>query len=318
MPDPTVNTSLRPIQDSAFGYDEARHLLLRAGFGGTPAQIRLLASWGPERAVDHLLDTSEIEVEAVTEDAFDKDIMRPPTPEEREAARRARQMQDEETLAQLQLRRQRSEREDRRQMVEIRKWWLVRLIESGRPLEEKMTLFWHGHFATSYRTIENSYHMYMQNQLFRAHALGNYGELLHDIIRDPAMLQYLNNDRNVASRPNENLAREIMELFSLGEGSYTEQDIKEGARALTGYTYSDDGFMFNNRVHDQGSKRILGRSGDMDGDDFCDAILAERACSEFMSWKLYDYFVRHLPEPSRVDAPTKSVLRQLAGTFRSS
>jgi uncharacterized protein (DUF1800 family) len=155
-----------------------------------------------------------------------------------------------------------------------------------------MTLFFHGHFATGYRTIEDSFHMYQQNQLFRKFATGNFAQLAHRIIRDPAMIKYLDNDENQKSKPNENLARELMELFTLGEGrGYTEDDIKAGALALTGYTFKDDTFYFNNNNHDTSTKNIMGKSGQFDGDGFLDVILARNECAEFMAGKLFRFFV---------------------------
>jgi uncharacterized protein (DUF1800 family) len=196
------------------------------------------------------------------------------------------------------------------------------MIETPRPLEEKLTLFWHGHFATNYRTIENSYHMFMQNQVFRANAAGNYGDLLHAIIKDPAMIAYLDNNDSRKGKPNENLAREIMELFSLGVGNYTEKDIKEGARALTGYTFEDDEFVFQARNHDTGDKRILGRSGNIKGEDFVDIILNQPACARFVTRKLYHYFLADVPPDERggdkeLDPAQRSVLRQMASTLSS-
>ena len=310
-------TSLKPIRDAAFGYDEARHLLLRAGFGGTPEQIQTLASWGPERAVDYLIDAEKVPTEAPRADAFGKDIMRPQTEEERRAYQEARRRQDETTLARLRRERQQRQRRDRQQMGQIQRWWLARLIETPRPLEEKMTLFWHGHFATSYRTIEDSYHMYTQNQLFRAGALGSYADLLYKIIRDPAMIEYLDNNDSRKNRPNENLAREIMELFSLGVGAYTEHDIKEGARALTGYTFRDDEFRFEERNHDDGVKQILGSSGRFNGEDFVGIILRQPACSLYMAAKLYDFFVLHLGATVDTDrSAADRVIREMAGVLR--
>lgn len=285
-----MSGSLSAIRSDAFGYDHARHLLWRAGFGGTPEQIEMLASWGPERAVDHLLNFESVPGEAASPGQFESGIIRPPTEEERRMAAAARRSGDEDTLARLRLRRQEAERADRRQMREIQRWWLRRMIETARPLEEKMTLFWHGHFATSFRTIEDSFHMYQQNLLFRRHAAGNYGELLFQIIRDPAMLAYLDNNNSRRGSPNENLARELMELFSLGVGNYTEQDIKEGARALTGFSFDDDEFVFRDAAHDPGPKRILGRSGNLGGDDFVAAILEQRACARFMCHRLHRFF----------------------------
>ncbi len=287
--------TLVPLEPEAFGEREARHLLWRAGFGGTPEQVRALAAKGLEAAVDHLLEYESVAFDWPRADAFDKDIMRPLTAEERRQARVARQNGNEDVVDMFRQRRMRAQREDRAQIRGMQTWWLTRMIETPRPLEEKMTLFWHGHFATGYRTIENSYHMFLQNQLFRSKAVGNFGELLFAIIRDPAMLRYLNNNASRKGEPNENLARELMELFSLGEGNYSENDIKEGARALTGYTYQDDTFFFNERNHDQGIKRILGVEGRLDGDGFVRAILARRQCAEFIAAKLYRFFCREIP-----------------------
>lgn len=291
----SVSATTRPLAADKFGFEQARHLLWRAGFGGTPEQIQTLASWGLKKSVEYLLNYESIPFDAVKEDKFDRNIMRPASAEEREMGAKARRSNDEDTIARLQARRQEAERADRRQMADAQRWWLKRMIETPRPLEEKMTLFWHGHFATSYRTIEDSHHMFTQNQLFRTHAVGDFREMLFAIIRDPAMIAYLDNNDSRKNKPNENLAREIMELFSLGVGNYTEQDIKEGARALTGYTYEDDEFVFQKNNHDDGKKTILGKSGTLDGDDFVKAILEQRACSKWIATKLYRYFVGDYP-----------------------
>jgi uncharacterized protein (DUF1800 family) len=309
--------SLRPLKPDEFDYWAAHHLLSRAGFGGTPGQVRALANLALDDAVSYIVDYAEIPYEPVEADRFDADIMHPPTEEERRAGRAARQSGDEVVLERLRRERQRRQRADRRQIREIQQWWLTRLIETPRPLEEKMTLFWHGHFATGYRTIEDSYHMYLQNQLFRANAAGSFRTLAHGIIHDPAMLRYLNNNQNRRARPNENLARELMELFTLGEGNaYGEQDIKEGARALTGYTYRDDEFVFRERMHDPRAKRILGQRGAFDGDDFVDIILAQRFTSEFICLKLYKFFVNDLPNGP--DKATQGFITKLARKFRES
>lgn len=298
-----------------FGEDQAHHLLGRAGFGGTPEQIRTLVGWGLEKSVDYLLEVDKIPFERVDEHLFDPTIMAPPSAEEQEMYRRARQRGDENALAQSRLARQQRQREDRVQVRGVQRWWLTRMIETPRPLEEKMTLFWHGHFATSYRTIENSYHIFRQNQLFRRHSLGNFGELMLQMIRDPAMLAYLDNNRSNRNNPNENLSRELMELFGLGVGNYTEQDIKEGARALTGYTFTGNEFVFNDRNHDRGAKIILGRKGNLDGDDFVMAILEQRAASRFMAWKLYRFFATDAPYAERERDPNDSkAIRDLTNT----
>lgn len=310
---------LRPIRDDEFGYNEARHLLWRAGFGGTPEQIQTLATWGPKKSVDHLLGFREVAYEDSAASAFDPDIMRPPTTAERQAYRQAAARGDEDAVARFRQRRQEAQRIDRRQLREMQRWWLTRMIETPRPLEEKMTLFWHGHFAASYRGVEDSYYMLMQNQMFRTHATGSFADLLHGIIRDPAMLKYLNNNQSTKAKPNENLARELMELFSLGEGQYTENDIKQGARALTGYTYNDNEFVFHQRQHDNGNKRILGFNGGLDGDGFVNAILSQPSCPRFIASKLYRFFCREIPLPSdQQDTTTRTVVREMASTLKQS
>lgn len=306
------------IAPEDFGFDEARHLLWRAGFGGTPEQIHTLAGWGPERSVDYLLNVESVPFDTVAADRFRQDIMRPPTAAERRAYRAAARAQDEESLARFRVMRQQAERADRLQIREVQEWWLTRMVETPRPLEEKMTLFWHGHFATSYRTVENSYHMFRQNQLFRENALGSYAKLMYEIIRDPAMLAFLDNNDSRKDRPNENLARELMELFSLGVGNYTEHDIKEGARALTGYTFEDNGFVFRSQDHDNGQKSLLGRTGSLNGDGFVSAILEQRATARFIARKLYRSFVADLPADKRDIPPdATSLIDAVAGTLRA-
>ena len=314
-----IPSSLDAIDALNFGPREANHLLLRAGFGGTPRQIETLAEWGPERAVDHLLNLDGITYDPPEPDAFDKNIMRPNTPAEQNEYQRARRQRDEDALARFRAERQNRQRADRRQMGDIQRWWLTRMIETPKPLEEKMTLFWHGLLATSYRTIENSYHMFQQNQLYRTHAVGSYADLLRAIIRDPAMLAYLDNNDSSKRRPNENLARELMELFSLGVGAYTERDIKEGARALTGYTFEDDRFVFKADNHDDGPKSILSLRGKLDGDGFVSAILAQPACARYIAARLYDFFARHITDGSTpIDRDLDRFLDRLAHSLRKS
>jgi uncharacterized protein (DUF1800 family) len=311
---------MSPIAPDDFGPEHARHLLWRAGFGGTPEQISTLVEWGPQRAVDHLLNYETIDFDAPAPDAFRDDIMRRPEAE-RAQLRAARLAQDEETLARIRLKQQQRERDDRRQMRQIQRWWLRRMIESPRPLEEKMILFWHGHFATAYRPVENSYHMYLQNLFFRRHAAGSFADLLYGIIRDPAMLAYLDQNTSRRRNPNENLARELLELFGLGLGNYTEQDIKEGARALTGHAFEGNEFIFREREHDPNPKRILGRSGLLKGEEFVTAILEQRACSVFICRKLYHFFCADIPDTAALErdlpADIRAAVADLASLLRS-
>jgi hypothetical protein len=293
-----MSRHLRSLRPHEFGQAQARHLLNRAGFGGPPSQVNELLRMGFDDAVDSLVDFHETPMLPVRADEFDKDIVRPANEEERAEVRRARERGDEIALDRFRREVQARQRADRRQMAAIQAWWLKRIIQTPRPLEEKLTLLWHGHFATNYRGTQDSYHMFMQNQLFRRHAAGSFADLCFGIIRDPAMLRYLNNDRNNRRAPNENLARELMELFTLGEGNvYTERDIREGARALTGYTFYDDDFVFRPRLHDEGEKTIFGRTGNFDGNDFVRLILMQPIVSEFICTKLYRYFVNDHPDP---------------------
>ena len=308
-----MGNPFQAISKKDFDYGAAQHLLNRAGFGGTPAQVRALVELGLERAVDYLVD---FEGERVSNEGVDfkSDILRAQTPEERETLRRARAMNDTETIARIERERQERQNADRAQIGAMKRWWLARMIETGRPLQEKLTLFWHGHFATGYRTIENSWHMLRQNGMLRSNCAGNFADLARGIISDPAMLKYLDNDENRKSSPNENLARELMELFTLGEGNvYTERDIKEGARALTGRTFQGNDYFFDRAQHDGGMKQILRRAGNFTGDDFVSIILEQPDCARFIALKLYRFFVSDAPTLSR---DGKETVERMAKSLR--
>ncbi len=312
-----LNTSVAALTDRDFGYAQAQHLLARAGFGGTPDEIRKLQSLGVEKAVASLVDFKQIDDAALPAGEFASDILRPMTADERTAYAQARRDNNEAALAEFQNERVRRENEDRKQMRELERWWLSRMIQTPRPLEEKLTLLWHGHFASNHRTVRDSYHMYMQNAMLRQHAAGNFADLASNIVRDPAMIRFLDNNANRRQRPNENLARELMELFTLGEGNYTENDIKEGARALTGYTFEDDAFVFDARQHDSGEKTILGQRGKYDGDGFVKLLLTRPACAEFVAFKLYRHFVADVPDFKLLSAPQGVVVKRLAEMLRA-
>ena len=310
-----VPNPLAALPNTDFGYWQAHRLLARSGFGGTPQTTRLLASRGLNDAINSIIDYTPWE--PPTADLFDKDIKRPWTPQEREELAQARKNGNEDTVERYRRVRQAYQRADRKQLVDIREWWFKRILATPNPFEEKMTLFWHGHFATGFRTIEDSWHMFAQNQMFRSQATGNFAELCTKIIHDPAMLKYLDSDQNNRGKPNENLARELMELFVLGEGNdYTEADIKEGARALTGYSFADDDFEFKDQQHDDGVKRILGKTGRFNGEDFLRIILSRTAASEFICHKFVRFFINDAPgEP---DETTKKVVQGLGKTLRRS
>ena len=266
------------MDPARFTYEHARHLLLRAGFGGTPEQVAELHAKGLEGAVRFLVDYEGIP------DSLPSHDVRPTARPDR--ATMADLSQDERRRRNNMARRQ-----DRQQFQQLRNWWMERMLRSPRPLEEKMTLLWHGHFTSGYQDVRNAYHMALQNELLRKNATGNFGELVREISRDPAMLEYLDNNRNNRRAPNENYARELMELFTLGVGNYTEMDIKEAARAFTGWTFArgTSQFRFVARNHDYGSKQFLGQTGNFDGDEIIRIILEQAAAPRHVAGKVLTY-----------------------------
>jgi uncharacterized protein (DUF1800 family) len=197
---------------------------------------------------------------------------------------------------------------------ELRGWWVYCMIHTGHPLREKMTLFWHNHFATSIAKVGRPTLMYVQNKLLRKHALGKCRPFLLEMSRDPAMIVWLDNNANVKGKPNENYAREIMELFSLGVGNYSERDIKEAARAFTGWhtNESGDAYAFNAKEHDDGRKTVLGQSGNWNGDDVVRILLEQPQAARFLVRKLYHYFLAETHDPPA------ALLEPLAESFRKS
>ena len=166
---------------------------------------------------------------------------------------------------------------------------LETMISSEAQLREKMTLFWHGHFACR---IQNSYFQQELLHVIRTHALGSFADMLKAVSKSPAMLQFLNNQQNRKSHPNENFAREVMELFTMGPGNYTENDVKEAARAFTGWAFNLQGeFIFRKNQHDTGSKTFLGTTGNYDGDDILNILLENTQTANHISKKIYRYFV---------------------------
>jgi len=195
---------------------------------------------------------------------------------------------------------------------QLRGWWLYGMLQGGHPLREKLTLFWHNHFATSLVKVQSSPLMFRQNCLLRAHALGRFGPFLQAISRDGAMLVWLDSNSNVKGKPNENYARELMELFSLGVGNYTEKDVREAARAFTGWRSDGAGFAFDARLHDSGSKTVLGQTGPWDGGDVVRIVLEQPATARFLVRKLYSFLV------SEKAAPPDCLLEPLCASFRKS
>ncbi|MEQ1827322.1 MAG: DUF1800 domain-containing protein [Pirellula sp.] len=190
--------------------------------------------------------------------------------------------------------------------------WVYRLLYTPNQLLEKTTVFWHGHFATGADKVNNARMMWNQNQLLRDHALGRFGELVHKISQDPAMLIYLDSAINRKAHPNENFARELMELFCLGEGNYTEADVLELARCFTGWEIKIDRFRENSYQHDSGMKTVLKQSGDFGGEDGVRIVLEQPSSERFLARKLYRFFISDEPEP------TDATLQPLSDAFRGS
>ncbi len=284
----SVITSAAPL-----GPDDARHLLNRAGFGASLAEVEIYSRLTRTQATERLLAGSG------------KVLPAPGWVDEPHAPPGRLRTLDAETRTRLQ-----AERIERG--IELREWWLRQMLVTPDPLRERMTLFWHNHFVSGMQKVQSPQLMYRQNVLLREHALGNFGALLHAVARDPAMLRYLDSAFNRKGRPNENFARELMELFTLGEGHYTEQDVKEVARAFTGWSLNPQTgrFVFRPAQHDDGPKTVLGRNGNFGGDEVLDILLDRPETAALIAGKLWREFVSPQPAPAEVS--------RIAGELRGS
>jgi uncharacterized protein (DUF1800 family) len=196
--------------------------------------------------------------------------------------------------------------------AEMRAWWLYVILRSPHPLLEQMTLFWHNHFATSQAKVNDVAAMLGQNQLLRRHALGKFGPLLHEISKDPAMMVWLDTGLNKKGKPNENYARELMELFTLGRGHYSERDIREAARAFTGWSIKDGKYLFVKNEHDAGPKSVFGKSDRFGGEGIVELCLDRPETARFLVVKLIRGFI------SDTLAPSPRLVEALANPFRDS
>jgi uncharacterized protein (DUF1800 family) len=317
----TWANDLSPIAGSDWSFDRAAHLLERAGFGGTPEEIARLAAMSPAEAVAALLDYESIANDHLT--PFDPSSVWDPSLRNFPPSRVAATELAEKTGAAMGVRvKPAGERRLqpvvdrffywlRATVLETRRlahWWADRMVATNRPLEEKMALFWHGHFATGEEKIRDYRKMEQQLALLHRLATGNFRELLIEIARGPAMLAYLDAAENVKGAPNENFAREVMELFTMGVGNYSEQDIREAARAFTGWIDEDLAFKVDPSKHDDGPKTFLGRTGNFDGVDILNIILEQKVAAEFIAGKTYRFFVREDLPPS-LQAQLANVLR---------
>jgi Protein of unknown function (DUF1800) len=291
--EPYVPTPVDP-----FDSIKAAHLLNRCGFGGTPEEVARVVELGPAAAATWLLDFPDARVSEAGEETPDLSELEG-YPRTFEARRRLFEGKSPAERQELQ---QKLQQVNRQAVAITADWWLKRMANGPYPFQEKLTLFWHGHFPTSARDERSAWLMWGQNETLRRHAAGNFGTFVKAISRDPAMLDYLNNQENRKGRPNENYARELMELFTLGVGNYTEQDIKEAARAFTGWGHDGEDYIFRPSLHDEGPKTFFGQQGTFDGDDVIDIILANPRCAAYIGSRLWNFFVQENPSPELCNA----------------
>jgi uncharacterized protein (DUF1800 family) len=255
------------------------HLLRRAGFGASPAELAQYQQLGLAGTVERLINYEHVDNSAL-----------------------------DQRLSQSNF--------DLTKRADIGRWWTTRMVYTARPLEEKMTLFWHGLLTSAISKVHFPQAMIAQNQFLRANALGQFPDILKGISRDPAMMIWLDTSSNKKGHPNENYARELMELFSLGVGNYTEQDVREGARAFTGWSLQGQpkqgnfSYIFRPLLHDDGEKTFLGQTGNFDGDDVVDIIVKQPASARFIANKLFSFFA--------YPHPTDDVLAPLVQTYVAS
>ena len=261
----------QPSRDDSWNETKAAHLCRRAGFGAPRHELQEVLELGPVGAIDRFLQVDS------GRDAEYNELF--------ETVRRG--------LIAFQ------------HPPNMQAWWLFRMQREPFPLREKMTLFWHGHFATSFRKVENMRLMHQQNETLRREALGDFRDLVLAVSRDPAMILWLDNQQNHKGHPNENFARELMELFTLGEGHYTEHDVQEAARAFTGWHQDEFRFVFNREAHDFGSKEFLGQRGNFNGDDVVDIVLQQPQAKRFLATKLLKFFVVPHPDDELIDEATQ-------------
>ncbi|MCH7224745.1 DUF1800 family protein [Haloferula sp. A504] len=295
--------------------EEAAHLVRRAGFGASPSEIREIHELGREAAVDSLLEPDEsladVELPEWAEPERVAEERREIAAKMRESRLEQRDMTPEERLEARQKMQREIRREQQQNLVSAGGWWFERMMRSRAPLREKMVIFLHDHFATSAQKVRQPVLMLQQNQLFREHAFGDFRALTHAIATDPAMMLYLDTQTSKKGKPNENFAREVMELFTLGQGNYTEQDIKEAARAFTGYQVNrlTGAVDHNKRQWDDGTKTVLGKTGKFDGPQVIDLIFEQDAAAAYLPSKLWQFFVE--------DEAPNAVVRDLAATFKA-
>ncbi len=302
---------LAPIAASDWSYDFAAHLLERAGFAGTPEEIEALAKMTPAQAVARLVRFEGIAKSDLT--PFDHSGIHDPGLEPFPPSRPAVTDLAKEKGEALGIKVKASGNRRLQPIVDeffywlrasvletnrVSYWWANRMLTSPRPLQEKMALFWHGHFAANEAKVRDYRKLLALLELFQKQGLGNFRNLTVAVAQEPAMLAFLDAGVNVKGASNENFAREIMELFTMGVGNYTEKDIREAARAFTGWNFVDTKFVVNKDQHDDGEKTFLGKTGRLDGVEVIDTIMQQPATADYIAGKIYRYFVREDLSPA--------------------
>lgn len=268
--------------------DKTAHLLRRFGLGASEAELEFYGKDGLTGAIDKLLDYEN------SDEGFGLAIER---------------FANDKGMVNIKA---------------VQAWWMLRLVATRRPLQEKMTVFWHDHFATSAAKVDSPIAMQKQNEIIRKNAVGSFYQLLSEVSKDPAMMFWLDNQYNVKGKPNENFAREVMELFTLGIGNYTEKDVQEAARAFTGWAYGvgrqgklrsnkpgrGARFTFDETRHDDGMKTVLGKTDAFDGDGILGLLCSQPRTAKYITEKIWEWFVYPKPEPDVID--------RMADTFRKS
>ncbi|MSO53686.1 MAG: DUF1800 domain-containing protein [Rhodospirillales bacterium] len=279
-------TLLGAVSAQAIDEPDARHLLLRTGFGASPEAVAALRPLDRRAAVARILDG--VRVEAATPPPVFVRGLRPDW--------QTHWKEPDETIKQTFNRARDAE------IVELKAWWYAEMITTPSPLTERMTLFWHNHFTSSMDKVRAPDLLHTQNALLRRHATGSFRDILHAVAKDPAMVKYLDNTQNKKGAAVENFARELLELFTLGEGHYGETDIREAARAFSGWQVDERTgvFRFNAREHDDGAKTVLGVKGPLKGEDVLDIILKQPRTAEFIAGKLVREFLSETPDAGLV------------------
>ncbi len=267
----------RPSKNAPWDVKRVGHLYRRSAFGATNAQLEQGLKDGPDKTIDRLLagGPGQEEFEKTTGDLA-------------------------ESIAKG------------NNGGQLRAWWLNRMLYSPHPLQEKITLFWHNHFATSNAKVQNARFMLGQYELMKRHALGSFEKMLQEMSKDPAMMVWLDTRGSKKGNANENYAREVMELFSLGVGNYTETDIREAARAFTGWDIQGNAAVYSADAHDDGEKKVLGQTGKFKGEDIVRICLEQPSCPKFIITKFFRFMV------SDTLAPTAELIDPLAAQFKSS